>query len=186
MRKTSRRGVLKIWTSINADQILLTMPLGKAFLIIFTFSMMCGCDLPLEKYEPGSQDEHEIVSVLIGYQEARNRFDLERLLPLLHEKGEYSFQCGMMVSKSKLKKMLPGFWAEITSGNSAIIPLVHECINGDYYHTGKLNNPRIEIDNDKASATVLFTKGVCRVPLYVALCRENDRWLITRTEWGDS
>jgi hypothetical protein len=86
----------------------------------------------------------------------------------------------------RLKELLPGFWAELKSGNSAVIPLVHECINGDYYHTGRLNNPQIEIHQDRARATVLFAKGVCRILLYVALQREDDRWLITRTEWGES
>jgi len=154
--------------------------------IILVLLMVCSCDAPIAQYEPISPDEKEIVSVLIQYQDARNRFDLQRLLPLLHEKGEFTFQCGMMVSKRKLKEKLPGFWAELQSGDSAVIPLVHECINGDYYHTGRLNNPQIDIHEDKALATVLFTKGVCRVLFYVAMRRENDRWLITRTEWGES
>jgi hypothetical protein len=84
------------------------------------------------------------------------------------------------------KPSLPGFWAELKTGNSAVIPLVHECINGDYFHTGRLNNPRIAIHGDEAQATVLFTKGVCRILLYVTMRREDDRWLITRTEWGES
>lgn len=145
-----------------------------------------ACDAPLERYEAQSPSETAIVSVLIQYQEARNRFDLERLLPLLHDEGRFTFQCGMMISKKRLKDLLPGFWAALQAGDSSVIPIVHECINGDYYHSGRLNNPQIEIHDGRARATVLFTKGVCRVRLYVALQREGDRWLITRTEWGES
>jgi hypothetical protein len=146
----------------------------------------CGCDSSIEKYEPKTEDEKEIISVLIQYQDAKNRFDLKRLLSFLHENGEFSFQCGLMVSKAKLEKMLPGFWTEITTGNPSVFPMVHECINGDYYKSGKLNNPQIEINGNKAEATVLFKKGLSRVPQYFSMLRENDRWLITRTEWGPS
>ena len=154
--------------------------------MVLPLCLACCCDAPIEQYAPHSQDEQAILEVLMQYQDARNRFDLEGLLPLLHDKGEFTFQCGMMVSKDKLKEMLPGFWAKLKSGDSAVIPLVHECINGDYYHTGRLNNPQVEIHYDQARATVLFTKGVCRVLLYATMLREDDRWLITRTEWGES
>ena len=64
--------------------------------------------------------------------------------------------------------------------------MVHECINGDYYKSGRLNNPQIEINGNKAEATVLFAKGLSRVLQYFSLLRENNRWLITRAEWGQS
>ena len=82
--------------------------------------------------------------------------------------------------------MLPGFWTVLRSGDTAVIPLVHECINGDYYESGAFNNPEIEVNDETAYAKVLFTNGVCRVLLNFSMCRENDRWLITRTEWGES
>jgi hypothetical protein len=157
------------------------------YLFLFlSFWVTSCCDAPIEQYAPRSPDEKEILAVLIQYQDAKNRFDLERLVALLDNKGEFSFQCGMMVSKARLEAMLPGFWAALKSGDSAVIPLVHECINGDYYHTGRLNNPRIQVQDDTALATVLFSKGVCRVLLYVTMRRANDGWLITRTEWGES
>ena len=65
--------------------------------------------------------------------------------------------------------------------------MVHECINGDSYKSGKLNNPHIEIINgSRAVAKVLFTKGFSRLLQYFSLRRENGRWLITYTEWGNS
>lgn len=156
------------------------------FLLLFTFVIVCSCDSPIEKYIPQDRDEKEILSVLIQYQDAKNRFDLDTFLSFLHENGEFSYQCGVMVSKAKLKKLLPGYWTEIMSGNSAAFSLVHECINGDSYKSGKLNNLQIEIRNDQAQVTALFTKGFTRVLQYFSMTRENDRWLITRTEWGQS
>ncbi|MBI9082270.1 MAG: nuclear transport factor 2 family protein [Desulfobacterales bacterium] len=156
------------------------------FSIILAMVLSSCCDTSIGKYEPKSQDEREIISLLNQYQDAKNHFDIERYLSLLHDKGEFTFECGRMVSKASLIKELPGFWTEIRTGNPAFIPMIHECINGDYYKSGELNNPRISINNHTAEATVLFIKGISRVLLYVSMIRENDRWLITRTEWGQS
>lgn len=155
-------------------------------LIITAVVVSSCCDASIETYEPKNQVEKEIISVLIQYQDAKNHFDIERFLSLLHDNGEFTFQCGRMVNKAILKEQFPGFWADIQSGNAAVFPIVHECINGDYYQSGELNNPQIEINGDTAEATVLFTNGVCRVDLYFSMLREKDRWLITRTEWGHS
>jgi hypothetical protein len=150
-----------------------------AFVII-----SCG-DIPMSEYQPKNQDEREIVSLLMKHQDAKNHFDIDKLLPLLHNEGKFSFECGRMISKRQLKTELPGFWADIKSGNTAIIPIVHECINGDYFKTGELNNPKIVIHSETARAAVLFTNGVCRIEQYFSLVRENHKWLINRTEWGD-
>jgi hypothetical protein len=147
----------------------------------FPLAIIYCCDAPIEQYESRSPAEKEIISLLVHFQNARNRFDLQCLLPLLHDKGEFTFQCGIMVSKNRLEEMLPSFWAELKWGNTAVIPLVHECINGDYYTTGTLHNPQITIHNDETRTTVLFAKGVCRVTLYVNMRREEDRWRIIRT-----
>ena len=155
-------------------------------LIIFALVISSCCDSSISEYKPKNRDEKEIISLLIKYQDAKNNIDIEQLLSFLHDQGEFTFQCGRMVSKSVLREELPSFWADIQSGNAAVFPIVHECINGDYYKSGELNNPLIVINNDTAEATVLFTNGVCRVLLYFSLLRENDRWLIIRTEWGHS
>jgi hypothetical protein len=154
--------------------------------VIIPILLSSGCDTSITKYAPQNQKEREIISLLIEYKEAKYNFEIEKLLILLHDRGEFTFQCGQMVSKTRLKELLPGLWAKLRSGDTAIIPLVHECINGDYYASGEFNNPEIEINDDTALANVLFTNGVCRVPLFVKMLRENDRWLITRTEWGES
>jgi hypothetical protein len=154
-------------------------------LVILPIIFCAGCDTSIMKYEPQNHGEREIISLLIEYKEAKYNFEIDKLLPLLHDRGEFNFQCGQMVSKTDLKEMLPGFWATLRSGDIAIIPLVHECINGDYYESGEFNNPVIEVRDSMARVNVLFTNGVCRAMLYFSLCCENDRWLITRTEWGE-
>jgi len=159
------------------------MRLSYFLIIIVWIISSCG-DASIAKYAPKNQDEKEIVSLLIQYQDAKNNFDIENLVSTLHDKGKFTFECGRMVSKATLEKVLPALWAEIRSGNSAVIPIVHECINGDYYKSGELNHPKIKINNDTAEATVKYTHGFCRVPLYFSMLRENDRWRITRTEWG--
>jgi hypothetical protein len=175
--------------SISGDKRLpmttgMKIRLSYAWVILIIVSSCC--DTSISKYEPKNQEEREIIALLIEYKMAKYHFEIEKLLPLLHDRGEFTFQCGRMLTKAGLKKELPGFWAKLRSGDTAIIPLVHECINGDYYESGEFNNPEIEINDDTALANVLFTNGVCRVPLYVTILRENDRWLITRTEWGES
>ncbi len=157
----------------------------KFFVLLMVIALAVSCfDSPIEKYEPKSQDEREIVSLLIQYQDARNHFDVERFLSFLHEQGQFSFQCGRMVSKDTLIEELPGFWAEVKSGNPGIIPITHECINGDYSKSGELSNPEIEINNDSAKATLMFSKGFLRLLQHFTLLRENDQWLIVRTAWG--
>ena len=156
-------------------------------LILTAVAVFSGCDRSISEYRAGNEAEREIISVLTQYQDAKNQFDMEKLLFLLHDKGKFSFACGMMVSKSELKKVLPVFWAEMTSEKLGIVPMAHECLNGDYYKSGELKNPEIRIHNDTAKATVRFTKRFSSsLLLYFSMVRENDRWLITRTEWGPS
>jgi hypothetical protein len=153
---------------------------------IIPILLASGCDTSITQYAPRNQAETEIVALLMEYKAAKYNFEIEKMLPLLHDMGEFTFQCGQMVSKTGLKEKLPEFWATLRSGDTAVIPLVHECINGDYYQSGEFNNPEIVIRDNTARADVLFTHGVCRVILHFTLCRENDRWQITRTEWGES
>jgi hypothetical protein len=36
------------------------------FFLIFTFPLFCGCDTPIDKYEPQDLDEKEILSVFFN------------------------------------------------------------------------------------------------------------------------
>lgn len=155
-------------------------------LLTIVSGLLSGCDHSIKTYEAGNPHEREIIAVLVRYQNARNRFDLETLLSLLDDDGVFTFGCGQMVSKNDLKSLLPALWAELRANNHAVIPIVHECINGDYLKSGQLYNPEIRIDGNMAETSVLFARNFCRLPLYVSLHRQNQHWLITRTEWGQN
>ncbi len=156
------------------------------FLITISFLIFSCGGTSIAQYEPKNQDERIIISLLIQYQEAKNNFDVQKLLSFLHDKGKFSFACGRMVSKTRLMELLPELWVAVRSGNSAVIPIVHECINGDYYKSGELSNPQIQFGKDTAEVTVAYANGFCRLPLYFSMCREKGQWLITRTEWGQN
>lgn len=156
-------------------------------LIITAVVIFSGCDHSISEYRTENEDEREIISILIQYQDAKNKFDIKKLLSFLHDKGKFSFACGMMVSKAELKRVLPGFWAEMNSGKLGVVPMAHECLNGDYYKSGELKNPEIKINNNTAEATVRFTKRFSSsLLLYFSMVREKNHWMITRTEWGPS
>lgn len=159
--------------------------LYACLLLVTGLNIIACSDSPITEYVARDLDEEEIISVLTRYRDAKNHVDVDRFLSLLDDRGAFAFQCGRMVTKAVLKAELPGFWAAIQAGDATVFPIVHECINGDYYKTGELNNPQIQIKNDNATVTVLFTNGVCRVPLHLSMIRKNDRWLINQTQWGD-
>jgi len=136
------------------------------YIALASFILLAGCDSSIVEYEPKNQDEKGIISLLFEYQDAKNYFDIKRLLSCLYDKGDFSFACGLRVSKTKLEEVLPDFWADIQSRNKLAVPFAHECLNGDYFESGELNNLKIEINNDTAEARVLVTKGFSRVPLF--------------------
>ncbi|RLC04363.1 MAG: hypothetical protein DRI57_28345, partial [Deltaproteobacteria bacterium] len=121
-------------------------------LMILMSAFSCSEDTSLTEYVPENQDEREIRSLLIQYQDAKNRSDLEQFLACLHDQGRYSFRGGAMISKGRLKKLFPGFWAELKSGNPAIYPITHECVTGDHFLSGRLMNPQITVSGNTAKS----------------------------------
>ena len=62
--------------------------MGLSFFLITISLLMSSCgDISIAEYEPKNQDEREIISLLIQYQEAKNNFDVQKLLSVLHDKG---------------------------------------------------------------------------------------------------
>ncbi len=156
-----------------------------ATLMILTLAFSCSEDILLEQYVPQNQREREIRSLLIRYQDAKNRFDLEQFIACLHDQGLYSFRSGAMISKEKLKELLPDFWAALKAGNSEIYPITHECFTGDHFLSGQLMNPKIAIRGDTAKVTTMYTSGWWRQPHYISLVRDNGRWLIKHLDWKE-
>jgi len=149
-----------------------------------------GClpgDVQLTEYRPKSKVEGEIVALLIEYQDAKNRQDLNRFLSCLDEQGRFSYRGAAMVSKGGLRTSLPGFWKTLQSPNRFVVyPLVHEFVTGDYYLSGRLVNPRIYINESSVDVTVTFASGWWRQKHFISMQRVNDRWMITMLDWEEA
>lgn len=149
--------------------------------------IVLGCDTPISEYNPKTPEEAAIISVLIKYQKAKNEHAIKKLMPLLHDRGEFSYACGIMISKEELKARLPEFWERMRLDKLAVVPLAHECLNGDYYSSAVLKEPIVEVTGNTARARVWLTKRFSSsLLLFLNLVREDEQWLITHTEWGPS
>jgi hypothetical protein len=103
-------------------------------LIPVSFGMVaCFSRTPLAEYASRNRAEAEIKAVLLEYLAAKRQFDIERYLAGLHAGGRFHFECGRILSKAELGRVLPGFWADMRSGNPAFYPINRECITGDYF-----------------------------------------------------
>lgn len=150
--------------------------------VMFTFS--CS-DTPLGEYVCKNREEREILALLIEHQDARNSFDIVRYLATLHDQGQYHFACNVMVSKEVLKTSLPDFWASLRAGELQISPMCRENMTGNYFLSGNLYNPRIEIERDAAKVTLTYSSWGFRLIRYIHVRRDDERWLINRLDWGN-
>jgi hypothetical protein len=152
-------------------------------LLLLLISISSCSDVSLGEYTTKSQQEAEIKRILIQYQDAKGRFDLERFLACLDDRGLYHFAGGMMVSKEKLKASLPAFWAKLQSDDPMLYPMGRESMNGDYLPSGRLVNPKIEINDGAAEVELTFTVGWWKTKHFISMVRLNGRWLINRLDW---
>ncbi len=158
-------------------------------LVLLTLTF--ACDLPgevdLADYQPKNKVEGEIIALLIEYQDAKNRLDLNRFLACLDEQGRFSYMGAAMVSKGRLRASLPAFWKTLQSPNRIVLyPLSHEFVTGDYYLSGRLVNPRISSNGFSADVTVTFASGWWRQKHFISMKCVNDRWMITLLDWEEA
>jgi hypothetical protein len=138
---------------------------------------------PLTKYHPRTGTEAEIKALLLRYQNAKNSRDLDGLLGCLSDHGRYHFSSHLMVSKSRLRDLLPGYWRDIDSRDLVVRPMCREELNGNLYQ-GTLYDPVISVDNDTASVYATFVSSVrWRTGLFLDLLRVDGQWVIQRLEW---
>ncbi len=154
-----------------------------AVLMILLLTLSCS-DTPLKEYEYKSQEEKEILALLIEYEDARNRFDIERYLATLHDQGVYHYACNVMVSKEALRNDLPEFWIKLRAGE-LLSPMCRENMTGNYFLTGALHNPEISIDQDTARIKLMYSSWGFRLIRYIHARRDDGRWLINRLDWGN-
>ena len=152
-----------------------------AFAIIIAISACSST--PIEEYIPKSQEEANVLALLIQYQTARNNFDLQRYLDCLHDRGIYHHASRIMVSKKELSKRLPGFWTQLKKGDRSFFPMCRENLSGNYFVRFRLTNPQIVINRNTASVTATFVNTGWRLKHYILLIKDNNHWLINRLDW---
>lgn len=155
--------------------------IGAAWAVVIA---VCGCTLsPLEAYVPRNPEEEQILSLLIAYQDARSRFDVERFLGCLHDKGTYHHASRVMLSKKELSEALPGFWAQLQKGERSFYPMCRENLSGNYFVRFRLFDPTIKVVGNTATVTVIYSNAHWRLHHYISLVKEGDTWLIWRLDW---
>ncbi|MCP3954842.1 MAG: hypothetical protein GY697_21860 [Desulfobacterales bacterium] len=159
--------------------------INMLLLVLGLLSLVAGCNgTPLAEYQSRNRSEEEIKAVLLEYLDAKRQFDIDRYLAGLHAEGRYHFECGRMLSKAELGQLLPKFWTDLRSGNSAFYPINRECITGDYFDTGRYVDPRMDIARENARVALKFTVGWWRLEHLVSLVKENEHWFINRLDWA--
>ena len=139
---------------------------------LFFFIAICAfANTSLEQYVYQNKEEEKIIALLIHYQEARKNFDLESYLGCLHDRGTYHYASRVMVSKQKLSELLPEFWIQLNKGDRAFFPMCRENISGNYFVGFQLVNPKIKIDRNTASATVVYVNAGWRQRHYIFLVK---------------
>ncbi|WDP91969.1 MAG: hypothetical protein HUN04_20520 [Desulfobacter sp.] len=150
--------------------------------IIYFFGMTSGTGI--DRYRPKSQDESRIVDLLRQFQKAKKGYNLEGYLSCLSENGEFMFAGALMVSKKKLRQLLPSFWSDLNANLLDALPSSREELNGNYFNGG-FYDPVIVVDGDRARAIVTFITPVSRwtTKLFLVFQKENENWKISRLEW---
>jgi hypothetical protein len=173
---------------IKKEQIFVILSILSIALIVFFSWYSSGT--PLNRYIPKNSEEKQIISLIEVFHEARKEFDIESYLACLDPTGSYMFSGHLMVSKDKLAKLLPQFWAGLESSstranNAHIMPISRENLNGNFFD-GELYNPIIEIEDGNARVAVRFQTPIVRwrSHLFITLIKTNGVWLINRYEWA--
>lgn len=138
----------------------------------------------IDRYQPRSEDESQIIDLLIMFQRAKNEHHLENYLSCLSDEGEFMFGGSIMVSKDELKQLLPSFWSNLRSNRLRSIPSSREELNGNFLE-GAFYEPAITVSKGKAKATITFVAPVTRwtTTLFLNFQKNNASWKITRLEW---
>lgn len=138
----------------------------------------------IDRYIPGNAEEAAIIQRIIAFHDAASTHDLESYLSCLSHGGKYMFSGTLMVSKEELARLLPGFWADLESGNMLARAMCRESLNGNFFN-GILYDPVIEITGNTAAAAIKFITPVSRWKTYLFLKfrKRNNTWKIHELEW---
>lgn len=138
----------------------------RALLIGFIISALLlfnSCDIPLNDYQPKSEDEKQIIVLLNTYLDARNNGDLNRLQSAFRDNGVYISNDGIKVPKAEIVKTESEWWV---SGGKV-----------------ELLNPEIEINSKEATVVATEKHGThYKTAGIYTLVKENGNWLIMKRE----
>jgi hypothetical protein len=138
----------------------------------------------LDRYVPKTCDEEAIIGLIKKFHTAKNEYNLNTYLACLSENGKFMFAGSIMVSKKKLEKLLPPFWADRRSSALLTRPSSREELNGNFF-PGELYDPVIVVGKDRAKTTITFMTPITRwtTKLFLDFQRQNSSWLISKLEW---
>jgi ketosteroid isomerase-like protein len=138
------------------------------WLFLLAVVAIIGCTATLRNYQPKSVDEAAIKAVLVDYEKAINNHDVAGILSVMNEKAEIT--TGMdrrIVSKEEYAEILPQRFTYI-SGVTAGTP---EIVIKEKHAIVKFP---LEIH--------MKDKSVTNPAIYLMI-RENNNWLILKTEY---
>jgi hypothetical protein len=138
----------------------------RVMALVFLISIMLfGCAATLKDYKPKSLEEEAIKVVLVGFENAWNRHDLQGVLAVLHEKGK--FMTGRekkIVSKKEYADILPSRMLELP--------------------TMTIGTPKIDIAGEKAAVNASVDFVRFQNPSFIYhMVKENNRWFIMSWEY---
>jgi hypothetical protein len=132
-------------------------------LVLTTFLLFNSCDIPLNDYQPKSEDEKQIIVLLNTYLDARNKGDLNRLQSTFQDNGVYISNDGIKVPKAEIVKTESEWWV----GGGKV----------------ELLNPEIEINSKDATVLATEKHGThYKTAGLYTLVKENGNWLIMKRE----
>ena len=138
----------------------------RALLIGFIISALLlfnSCDIPLNDYQPKSEDEKQIIVLLNTYLDARNNGDLNRLQSIFHDNGVFTSDAGIKVPKAEIVKTESEWW--VMAGKVELL------------------NPEIKINGKDATVLATEKHGThYKTAGLYTLVNENGHWLIMKRE----
>ena len=115
------------------------------FLILVPMILIFGCVPTLENYKPKNPNENEIKAVLMAYENAFNRHDIQGVLSTIHESAEIMTGTERLrVSKSDYAEILPKRFKALGSL--------------------KLRKPKIELKGDRSVVMLELNTPVGSLP----------------------
>jgi len=135
--------------------------LAVLFFIIGIVALACSSGTRLQDYEPKSEQEKEIKSLLVEYAAARNNYDVQKMASYLSEDARIGFLDGRTFSKSEFASTFKA---------------------RDFEAWGKYDffNPEIKINDNFAEVKMRFNESLLNTGVFrFQMNRQNGRWMIT-------